>query len=429
MNVIRALQDQVWAIEPRSLSSFIASVDGLDLQARADSDSSKRRYVEQVDGCAVIQFRGPVLRGFGWLADFGVAVADPDIISAQIKAALSSESIKEIVIEFDSPGGVVGGVADLADLVASAQKPINANIDGLCCSAAYWVASGADTVVVNQTSMVGGVGVFVTAYDFSKMFENDGIKTHVVASHSLKGAGAPGSEITKEQIEDISRNVKTLAGIFGSAVERGRGLSGPALAGVSTGQVWIGKEAVDVGLADRVAIVATETAGQKTKVRASAEEEGVDMPELEERVSALESKCADLEERVKQLESSGDESSAAGPEKRKEEDTALALAGKALRASLFAQHEDKLTPALRASLASVDPTELEPVLEALPAQAVRTQPEGDSSVQQDVNEADEDQDLKKAQSFFGVSAASMQKAGEHASLTMPVVYPDKFGGA
>jgi signal peptide peptidase SppA len=438
VNAARALQGHTWAIEPRAFSTFFGALENCDIVAsaqvstQASAGTSGSGYVLSDNGDAVIQFRGPVLQGFGWLAEYGFRVADPDIISAELSAAIADESVKSITIEFDSPGGIIGGVADLSDLVAQSSKPITAKIAGLCCSAAFWVASGAREIVANQTATIGSIGVFVTAYDFSKQFESMGVKAHVVASHKLKGVGSMGAEITKEQIEDIARNVNTFAKIFNAAVERGRGLTGKALESVATGQVWIGQEAVEMGLADKIAAFGGGTAGQTEGARASATLKGENMPELEERVSALESKCADLEERVSALESHEGEGAATEPEKKEKEPAALAVANKALRASLFAQYGDRLTPALRKSLASVDPTDLEGVLEALPTQAVRTEPQGQNGVQavaaSDADSA-EDEEFKKAQAFFDVSDESMKKAAAHESLTMAVLYPEKFGGA
>ena len=64
-------------------------------------------------------------------------------IRESIEAALADPDVSSILLSIDSPGGVVSGTKELADYIASVrgQTPIAAYADGLCASAAFWLAA------------------------------------------------------------------------------------------------------------------------------------------------------------------------------------------------------------------------------------------------------------------------------------------------
>jgi signal peptide peptidase SppA len=189
----------------------------------------------------------------------GIKATSTEAVRAELQAALESDRVESIVLDIDSPGGTVDGTAALAaDVLAMRDlKPITTRVDDLMASAALWVGSQADEIHIGPSAAVGSIGVYAVVDDKSRQFENKGITTHVVSSGTQKGAFVEGSHVTEKQLGELQRNINTYTKLFVEAVSEGRGLDASELA---TGQMWIGKEAVELGLAD--AVVGSEAGGE-----------------------------------------------------------------------------------------------------------------------------------------------------------------------
>lgn len=159
------------------------------------------------------------------------------------------ERIGSVILEVDSPGGVVGGVAEAADLIAALDEelPVIAFVTDLGCSAAYWIASAAREIVVAETAMVGSIGV-VAAFRVRK---GDSDVIEIVSSQSPRKRPDVRTEQGRAQIQ---ATIDALADVFIDAVARNRGVSREkVLNDFGAGDVFVGQHAVDAGLADRVA--------------------------------------------------------------------------------------------------------------------------------------------------------------------------------
>lgn len=252
---------EAWAMEPRYLEQFareLASLpaDGELVEARMRMPAAPAVDApETVDGVAHIALRGPVLKRASFVLDyFGVAYTATDRVAEQLAAAAGDDAVKSIVLDVDSPGGTVSGVADLAADIRLARKvkPVAAHIEDIGASAAYWLAAQADTITAGSTAAVGSVGVCTVVVDSSRAAEDAGVRVHVVASHPLKGAGVEGAAVTDAQLADIRRNVEAYARLFADDVAAGRRMSADKVASIATGQVWIGAEAQALGLVDAI---------------------------------------------------------------------------------------------------------------------------------------------------------------------------------
>lgn len=71
-----------------------------------------------------------------------------DILAKDFRTALENSDVRAIILDFDSPGGIAVGPAEMADMIFNARgnKPIISYVGRNCCSAAYWLASAADTL-------------------------------------------------------------------------------------------------------------------------------------------------------------------------------------------------------------------------------------------------------------------------------------------
>lgn len=174
----------------------------------------------------------------------------------EVNALAAHESVGEILVYIDSPGGTVQGAHDLYESIrrASAVKRVTAFAEDTCASAAYEAACGATEIVCNPTCAVGSIGTYVVMADASRMFEKMGVDIIVVRSGPNKGTGIQGAKITAEEVAQVQQYVDSINRHFLAAVAKGRRMSIERVRDVADGRVFVGAEAVAAGLADRVAM-------------------------------------------------------------------------------------------------------------------------------------------------------------------------------
>ncbi len=244
-----------WAMHEPAFLAMVAQVERMDIAAhvRARIDGEIQGDGEPfttVDGIAVIDIVGTMTK-------FGSSLSDtPGSVTLRkvVREAAADNSIRGILLRFDSGGGTVAGTDDLAQDVARALtvKPVVAYIEDMCASAAYYVASQCGRVVANESAIIGGIGTFMAIRDFSALFDEAGVKVHVIKSGEFKGAGEEGTVITDAQLAEFQRTVDSFGGLFVAAVARGRGMSEKAAKSLADGRVHVGAEAIPLKLIDAV---------------------------------------------------------------------------------------------------------------------------------------------------------------------------------
>jgi signal peptide peptidase SppA len=299
----------LWSIEPSRGQQLAQSLRSMDWNAHFAA-SEKKLDAQMLDGqarpyrvqqnVAVINIRGVMTKGGSSLSEDGSTIR----LRQQIRNAVRDDIVSAIVLVIDSPGGTVAGTADLADEVrkANAVKPVISFVEDLAASAAYYVASQASEIHANQPdALIGSIGTYMVVYDLSGAFEKEGIKTHVIATGSLKGAGTMGSEITEEQLANWQSIVDNSGKAFTSAVQAGRKLTNEQLTAVTTGGVWNAADAKAKQLIDAISsfdevMSRAASAGTKRKGRTMSAEnnEGPKSATLQELETALPSASAEF---------------------------------------------------------------------------------------------------------------------------------------
>jgi signal peptide peptidase SppA len=247
--------DPFWAIEPTWWEQFL-SQRGAEPAPHAgwfaddDEDESDPPY--SIDnGVAVLEMTGPMTKRSYWWGAGG----STSQFRKTLQQAVADGRVQSILLKIDSPGGQVAGTADLAlDIAAaSACKPLAAYFEDCGCSAAYWAGSQAGAgVYCNQTATIGSVGTLFTVDDTSGYFKQLGIKRNVIGTGKWKGAGTSGAPITEEQRQYFEDQAHAINASFLAAVQVARGLSDTQMETVREAGVFIGQQAVDMGLVDAV---------------------------------------------------------------------------------------------------------------------------------------------------------------------------------
>jgi protease-4 len=172
-----------------------------------------------------------------------------------LREAQADPRVQGIVLHFNSPGGTVTGIPELASLIRtiSETKPVIAFTDAQCCSAAYWLASACDSIVVTPTADVGSIGVYSALVDESAAWAQEGYKLELMKAGKHKAMGIPGLPLAPEDRALIQSEVNSIYAMFTADVVANRARNGATVAeDTMQGQTFMGGTAVAVGLADRV---------------------------------------------------------------------------------------------------------------------------------------------------------------------------------
>jgi signal peptide peptidase SppA len=261
MSTVADLSASPWACEPSRARAFLHRLDAIeragdmsDMQAAVKNEphDDDELYVV-ANGVATITIDGPMLfRPPAWLSKYGIAHTNIEAATAAVQAASVDADVEMLVLNIDSPGGMVTGTAELADAVAMAGKPVMARVGSMAASAAYWVAAQADSIVTSSaTSEVGSIGVYTVLVDVSRAYAAEGIEVSLVSSGGIKGAGADG-RVTADLRADTQRKINAIYDMFKAAVASGRGNRVKGLDSLADGRTFLPSDAIFHGLVDAV---------------------------------------------------------------------------------------------------------------------------------------------------------------------------------
>jgi protease-4 len=163
-------------------------------------------------------------------------------------------SAKAIILRINSGGGTTAGSETYYSEVRriAQKKPIVAVIDGVGASGAYMTAMGADRIIANGSALVGSIGVIAQIPNVTKLLDTIGVKVDSVRSTPLKAMPSGVEPTTPEARAALEATVLDTYHWFRALVGERRGLGGDALAGVTDGRVFTGRQAIELKLVDEL---------------------------------------------------------------------------------------------------------------------------------------------------------------------------------
>lgn len=261
-----------WVIEPQALETILAIADRLGdpqaLQAKMGRPLENTRRVVMRDGVAVIPVTGPIFRYANLFTEISGATST-GVLARDIQTALDNDYVRGIVLEINSPGGEATGINELAKLIRAGakRKRIVAYGGGNVASGAYWMGSAASEIVIDDTAVLGSIGVVMSYTDTRKRDEKSDVRTvDIVSSQSPDKRIDPNTDEGRAKVQAL---VDSLASVFVAAVaDYRKTTTEKVLSDFGRGGVLIGEQAIKAGMADRIGSlesVIAELAGSASK--------------------------------------------------------------------------------------------------------------------------------------------------------------------
>lgn len=266
-HILQKVYHEPWLITPGAHASIVALVESRILNPEPKSEREGTDYcgekveleqMEVINGIAHIPIGGVVgikLSSF----EKGAGAVDLRDVMAELKEAEERKDVRGIILDMDSPGGMVSGTPELAEKISQVEKPIFAFTDGLMCSAAYWIASATDRIFATSSAEIGSIGVYIPWVDSSERYEQEGYKVKLFKAGKYKGMGYPGTSLTKDQEKLLQDRVDSIANDFYAQV---RGARGTVDDETMQGQTFSGKQSLANNLIDEIVQSKDEIASQ-----------------------------------------------------------------------------------------------------------------------------------------------------------------------
>lgn len=173
-------------------------------------------------------------------------------VVADLRAALADPHIGAVILHVNSRGGSVTASDGIYAAVRrlNQEKPVIACFGEVAASGGYYVACGARAIVASPLTVTGSIGVFAMFPTWPGVTERLSIQHDVIKNRSHAAVYDPWSGFDDEARALADREVGAMYEDFLNLVAAARQKTRDQIHAVAEGRVWIGTEALRVGLVD-----------------------------------------------------------------------------------------------------------------------------------------------------------------------------------
>ena len=217
--------------------------------------NSKMTHVERAENKATDKVA--VLYAEGTIYDSGKdGIVDTEIIKT-VKKIHKDDDIKAVVLRVNSPGGSANASEQIWHAVKTLQAkglPVVVSMGDYAASGGYYISCCADYIYAEPTTLTGSIGIFGTVPNASKLMNKIGLDIDGVSTnqHSALSVNALYKGMNKQEMALMQSMVERGYELFTNRCAEGRGMSQEAIKKIGEGRVWLGKDALKIGLVDEL---------------------------------------------------------------------------------------------------------------------------------------------------------------------------------
>ena len=210
----------------------------------------ERTKIEAKDKVAVLYAEGAI-------SDEGAEGIVEGKILKTIKKIYKDDDVKAVVFRVNSPGGSADASEQIWHAVKTLQEkglPVVVSMGDYAASGGYYISCGADYIYAEPTTLTGSIGIFGTVPNASKLMDKIGLDIDGVSTnkHSALTINAVYKGMNKQEFALMQSMVERGYDLFTKRCADGRGVSQEDIKKVGEGRVWLGKDALEIGLVDEL---------------------------------------------------------------------------------------------------------------------------------------------------------------------------------
>ena len=232
-----------------------------------------------------------VLYAEGQIFDSGKeGIVDTEVIKI-VKNIHKDDAIKAVVLRVNSPGGSANASEQIWHAVQTLQEkglPVVVSMGDYAASGGYYISCCADYIYAEPTTLTGSIGIFGTVPNVSKLMDKIGLDIDGVSTnkHSDLTVNALYKGMNKQEFALMQSMVERGYDLFTKRCADGRGVSQEDIKKVGEGRVWLGKDALEIGLVDELGNI-TNAIAKAAELANLGEYAIVDYPEKTDPIEEL----------------------------------------------------------------------------------------------------------------------------------------------
>lgn len=254
---------------------LVAGPGGGDGEVSGEAETYEEEYVsgEGSSRIAVIPVEGLISA-----ADSGVAgtvpTTTPEGLRDALRQAEEDENVAAVILEINSPGGGVTAsdrmYGEILEFKESSGKPVLAALGTTAASGGYYIATAADEILAEETTLTGSLGVILQLPNFTETADKVGFEQNIIKSGEFKDMGSSFRDITPQEREIFQAIVDENYDAFVEVIVEGRDLPADEVRRIADGRIYSGKQARELNLVDNLGDL--EEAARNARERAGVEE-------------------------------------------------------------------------------------------------------------------------------------------------------------
>lgn len=178
-----------------------------------------------------------------------------DTLAELVRAANADDAVKALVLRVDSGGGSAFAsevILRELEVFKESNRPVVVSMGSVAASGGYWISMGANEIWASPTTLTGSIGVGATIPTFQRLLERVGVHIDGVGTTKLSGAFDTTRGLSDEVKDLIQQSVKNTYTQFITKVAEHRGRPVEEVDRAARGRVWVGTDALQRGLVDRL---------------------------------------------------------------------------------------------------------------------------------------------------------------------------------
>ncbi|MBR2936538.1 MAG: signal peptide peptidase SppA [Paludibacteraceae bacterium] len=240
----------VYVQEMDSILRTYAGTKEYKLQSNSKMTNVERAENKATDKVAVLYAEGQIV-------DEGAEGIVEGKILKTIKKIYKDDNVKAVVFRVNSPGGS----ADASEQIWHAMKmlqdkglPVVVSMGDYAASGGYYISCNADYIYAEPTTITGSIGIFGTVPNINRLRDKIGLDIDGVSTnqHSALNINAIYKGMNKQEYALMQAMVERGYDLFTQRCADGRSMSQDQIKAIGEGRVWLGKDALEIGLVDEL---------------------------------------------------------------------------------------------------------------------------------------------------------------------------------
>ena len=226
----------------------VEKVEDLHLVSLPDYVDAKVNHLRGKENVAILFADGEIVEGNDY-AD----IASGRFV-AEIDKIRKDKTVKAVVLRVNSPGGSVIASEKIrtALKLLMDEKPVVASYGNYAASGGYWISSGVQKIYSDATCLTGSIGVFSMIPEFSKTVGKVGVNVVTIGSNKHSDMYSLMRPFDAEETANMQLFIEDIYDRFVGLVAEGRSLEKQAVDDMAQGRVWVGTDALGLGLVDEI---------------------------------------------------------------------------------------------------------------------------------------------------------------------------------